>query len=166
LNQNEIININSSLPATLQTKIERARERRKHARSQNTRTAYESDWNQFVSWCQENNVPSIPSNPAIVILYIDDLAEEKKKVSTIKRHITSICQKHQEKGYEPPTKHNDVRLHISAIENDIGTRQKQAQAATATIVKKFCDHLPDNLKGLRDGQSCKLDFLVHSADQR
>lgn len=150
LNQNEMIHINSSLPVTLQSKIERARERRKHARSQNTRKSYESDWKSFVSWCQDNDVPSLPSNPAVVILYIDDMAESNKKVSTIKRHITSISQKHQEKGFESPTKHNDVRLHVRAIENDIGTRQKQAQAATATIVKKFCDHLPNNLKGLRD----------------
>ncbi len=150
MEENEIMITDSQLPATLQSKIERARERRKYARSQNTRRSYESDWKQFVKWCEANQVPYLPSNPAVVILYIDDLAEAKKKVSTINRHITSISQMHQEKGYESPTRHHDVRLHVHAIENELGTRPKQVQAATTKIIKKFCDHLPNNLKGLRD----------------
>ncbi|WP_051271661.1 site-specific integrase [Shimazuella kribbensis] len=158
MNENEMMNHNAQLPATLQNKIDRARERSKAARSKNTRKAYESDWNQFLKWCQTNNVPSLPSNPAVVILYIDDLAEERKKVTTIKRHITSISQKHQEKGFESPTKHNNVRLHVKAIENELGTRQKQKTAATATIIKKLCDHLPANLKGLRDRSILQVGF--------
>lgn len=156
--EDEIMITESQLPVSLQSKIERARERRKSARSFNTRKSYESDWKQFVAWCEKNRVPSLPSNPAVVILYIDDMAEEKKKVTTIKRHITSISQMHQEKGFEPPTKHNDVRLHIQAIENELGTRPTQKQAATATIIKKFCDHLPDTLKGLRDRAILQVGF--------
>jgi site-specific recombinase XerD len=150
LDKNEIILTSNQLPATLQSKIERARERQKNARSQNTRKSYESDWKQFVSWCQENQLPFLPSNPAVVILYIDDLAEDGKKVSTIKRHITSISQMHIGKGFESPTRHNDVRLHVQALENEFGTRPTQKQAATATIIKRICDQLPDTLKGLRD----------------
>lgn len=151
---NEIILVDaqsdSQLPAHLKDKIERARERRKNARAQNTRRSYESDWKQFVKWCRENQLPSLPSNPAVVILYIDDLAESGKKISTIKRHVTSISQKHIESGYVSPTRHDDVRLHIQALENEFGIRPNQKQAATATIIKKLCDQLPDNLKGLRD----------------
>jgi site-specific recombinase XerD len=159
LNRDEIILTgNNQLPATLQNKIDRARERQKNARSQNTRKSYESDWKQFVSWCQDNQVPFLPSNPAVVILYIDDLAEAGKKVSTIKRHITSISQTHQDNGFETPTQHNTVRLHIQALENEFGTRPRQKQAATASIIKKFCDHLPNNLKGLRDRAILQVGF--------
>jgi site-specific recombinase XerD len=156
--EHEIMPAGSHLPAHLESKIQRARERRKHARAKNTRRSYESDWNNFVKWCRENQLPHLPSNPAVIVLYIDDLAEAGKKVSTIKRHISSISQKHLDSGFESPTRHNDVRLHVQAIENEIGTRPKQKQAATSTIVKRICDCLPDNLKGLRDRAILQVGF--------
>lgn len=158
MNENKIILVDSQLPATLQDKINRARERQKSARAYNTRKSYESDWKQFVSWCQENQLPFLPSNPAVVILYIDDLAESGKKVSTIKRHITSISQIHIGNGFDSPTRHDNVRLHVQALENEFGTKPNQKQAATAKIIKQFCDHLPDNLKGLRDRAILQVGF--------
>lgn len=150
MNENEIISVGSQFPEKLQSKIDRARERIKNARSKNTRKSYESDWKQFVSWCNENQLPFLPSNPAVVVLYINELADKGRKVSTIQRHISSISQMHQEKGFNSPTRDHNVRLSVQALKKELGTRPKQKQAATANIIKKISDKIPDTLKGLRD----------------
>lgn len=150
MNKNEIMPTGGQLPEKLQSKIERARERIKNARSQNTRKSYESDWKQFVKWCEENQLPFLPSDPAVIVLYIDELAERGRKVSTIQRHLTSISQKHKEKGFNTPTNDINVRLSIQSLKKELGTRPTQKQAATTNIIKKICDQLPDTLKGLRD----------------
>lgn len=148
-----------AVPLANQNYVSRSTKYLEASKATNTRKAYLSDFKHFSDWCFSKGLQPIPATPDMVKDYIEEMADSGKfKAATIQRHISSISQAHEAAGLDSPTKTFLVRTTIKGIRNKLGTRQKQVQAATATIIKKFCDHLPDNLKGLRDRAILQVGF--------
>lgn len=61
------------------------------SKAQNTIDAYESDWSDFLDWCQFNNNQSFPPSPETIVNYINDLADYAK-ANTISRRISAISE--------------------------------------------------------------------------
>lgn len=151
MSDNELIfSNNQELSLELQDEIEEARKLLQESKAENTRLAYEKDWKQFSAWCQAKGFPALPTDPAVIVLYVNHMYKEGKKVSTIQRHLTSISQKHEQQQYNSPTKDIHVRDAVKAVARKIGTKPKQKQAATVGIIKAICDQLPNDLRGMRD----------------
>lgn len=68
------------------------------SKAENTIDAYESDWNDFVDWCQFNHVDYFPARPETVVNYINDLADYAK-ANTISRRISAISENYNAAGH-------------------------------------------------------------------
>lgn len=95
------------------------------AKSPATLKAYRNDWRDFESWCRLHNLPSLPSTPETVSLYIADQASTRA-VATITRRLTSITKAHQAAGYKDSpssTRHFIVGETLKGIRRVNGTAQ-------------------------------------------
>lgn len=155
---NPLEKIDYQLPSHLKTDIDATRDLIKKAKSNNTRRAYNSDWRQFAKWCSEKGLPALPTDPAVVCVYIKNLMVAGKKPATVQRALTAISRRHEEKGINSPTKHVSVRDAMKGFKNTIGTRQVQKKAASTSILYALIDHLPDTAKGLRDKTILLIGF--------
>lgn len=61
------------------------------SKAENTIDAYESDWLDFVDWCNYQKVSYFPATPETVVNYINDLADYAK-ANTIARRISAISE--------------------------------------------------------------------------
>lgn len=61
------------------------------SKSDNTVDAYESDWNDFMDWCDIHNEKEFPPTPEIIVNYLNDLAEYAK-ANTISRRLSAISE--------------------------------------------------------------------------
>ena len=84
------------------------------SQSPNTLRAYKSDWEDFESWCRENNLISLPADPQTVCLYLTNLAS-RCKTSTVKRRIASIAYYHIRDGYDSPRENPAVKAVLMGI---------------------------------------------------
>lgn len=151
----ELQNIDSRL---IQTAIN-AKESMDRAVAQNTKRAYETDWNHFVQWCTERSVSYLPTTNQIVALYIQDLADSGYKASTIQRRMSAINTKHKEAGHDPiSTRFEPLHKVWQGIKNTIGTAQKGKAAAVLDDIKAMVDTLDDRMIGIRDRALLLLGF--------
>lgn len=67
------------------------------SKAENTIDAYESDWNDFVDWCQYNHESYFPTTPETIVNYINDLADYAK-ANTISRRISAISENYNASG--------------------------------------------------------------------
>ena len=71
--------------------------------SDSTKRAYASDFRHFTAWCTERTATSLPAAPTVVAAYLEHLADEGYKTSTISRRMSAISVVHQAAGEESPT---------------------------------------------------------------
>lgn len=81
-----------------------------HARADNTRKAYQSDWRAFTAWCELHDLPALPADPRTVVLYLANVAETFK-ASTLQRRLASISQAHKMAGHTSPALTSQEPLH-------------------------------------------------------
>lgn len=67
------------------------------SKADNTIDAYESDWNDFVDWCNYNHESPFPATPETIVNYINDLADYAK-ANTISRRISAISENYNASG--------------------------------------------------------------------
>jgi len=147
-------------PATaLQTElVEAARAYATHAKSENTRRAYASDWRTFEAWCREHQKSALPALPATIALYVAALAGRRRKVSTITRALAAISQAHQLAGHETPTTHAHVREVLKGVRRVVGVAQAQKAPIEVDTLRGLVATLDDSLRGQRDRALLLLGF--------
>ena len=67
------------------------------SKAENTIDAYESDWSDFVDWCNYNHQSYFPASPETIVNYINDLADYAK-ANTISRRISAISENYNASG--------------------------------------------------------------------
>ena len=80
-----------------------------NSKSRNTTRAYKSDFEDFILFCKELNLPFMPSNPKTITLYLTHLSK-KNKFSTIKRRLSTIKIMHNFKGFHIDLNHASFQL--------------------------------------------------------
>ena len=122
------------------------------AKSPATIKAYRNDWRDFEAWCRLHNLPSLPSTPETIALYIADQAATRA-VGTITHRLTSITKAHQAAGLkESPasTRHFIVGETMKGIRRVLGTHQQGKDPLLADDIRKIVGAVPDSVLGLRD----------------
>lgn len=119
-------------------------------KSGNTRRAYKSDWDDFTAWCGQVLEDPLPATPATVARYLAHLADGGKKASTIQRRKAAIRAAHKAAGYEPPTNAEGVAATMRGIRRALKSKPVRKAPATAELLSKVLDRLPETLAGLRD----------------
>jgi site-specific recombinase XerD len=93
----------------LEELIEKTRNFIRGAISPATIRAYRSDFVDFVRFCREHNLASLPVSPTTVAFYISDRASLLAN-ATITRRVTAITKTHQAFGCKdwPASSHNII----------------------------------------------------------
>jgi integrase len=73
------------------------------ARAGNTLRGYRSDWAEFTSWCNEDELAPLPAAAATVSGYLTDLARHGAKVGTMSRRLSAIRFAHRLRDLPDPT---------------------------------------------------------------
>jgi site-specific recombinase XerD len=136
------------------------------SKSEATRRAYRSDWQDFAAWCAGNGLAELPAAPPTVAGYIAQLAERDRKVSTIRRRLAAIAYAHRLKGFPGPQDAEPVKAVLSGIRRRIGVAVERKAPATArtlqemTGVRRQTEAAAPDLRTLRDRASLLLGFAA------
>lgn len=100
--------------------------------SASTRRAYVAGWKHFTSWCIENHSPCLPSAPADVGRYIEQLMEtEGRTLATARLYLAAIAAAHRLGGHEDPTARPLVKATFKRLARQYGKPRKQAKGLTS-----------------------------------
>ena len=130
------------------------------AKSPSTLKCYRNDWRDFESWCQAHQLPSLPSTPETVALYITDRASTLAS-ATITRRLTSITKAHQAAGFTSSpatTKHFVVGETLKGIRRTIGTAQHGRDPLLTADIRRIVAGRRKDLLGVRDSALVLVGF--------
>jgi site-specific recombinase XerD len=154
------------VPAELAEALKSASDYAAASKSEATRRAYRSDWQDFAAWCSGHGVAELPAAPAALASYIAQLADRGKKVSTIRRRIAAIAYAHRLKGFPVPTDAEPVKAVLSGIRRRIGVAVTRKAPATARALQKMTgarrqkEAAACDLRTLRDRALLLLGFAA------
>lgn len=118
-------------------------------RAPRTTAAYESDWDDFSSWCGRHRARPLPASASVVAAYLDDLAL-RFRASTVERRVAAIRARHVDAGRRSPTDAVEVRDAVTRA------RWRGRNSATPTVplgpndLGVLSAALESNLAGARD----------------
>ena len=95
----------------------------KNSKANNTVRAYESDFKDFTTFCLNNGLQSLPTEPKVLSIYLTYLSKTCK-FSTLKRRIASIKVVHKIKGHYLDSKHPIIMENLLGIKRINGSYQK------------------------------------------
>jgi len=147
-------------PTSLEELIQKAKTFVAAAKAPATLKAYRNDWRDFKFWCREHQLPSLPSTPESVALYIADRASTLA-AGTIARRLTSITKAHQAAGLTASpatTRHFIVGETIKGIRRTIGTAQHGKDPLLAADIRRIVAARRGDLLGLRDATLVLVGF--------
>ena len=128
------------------------------SRAENTRRAYTSDWDRFVTWCFSHGHTSMPAHPMVVAAYLIDAADTYTEAgdrayapATLSRWVAALGHHHRRAGHPAPGSHEVVAATLSGIRRDYaanGDRPRRQAAPLlvddlVTIVAAARQLLPD-----------------------
>lgn len=149
-------NPDNTLTSFDQQLVEKARGYARKARSENTRRAYQADWNDYVLWCERFSVSPLPPAAETLGLYITDLVETLRqgrgglKVSTINRRLAGIAWNARARGFDLDRKNVHLREVLAGISRAHGTPPERKAAILADDLRQMLGLLSHDLIGLRD----------------
>lgn len=109
------------------------------AQAENTRTGYASDWRIFTRWCTEAGRAALPATADTLRLFIVDELQ-RRKVSTVARHIAAIEDKHRAHKLATPYTH-EIRELMRGARRTHGTAPRQKAALDPRDLRKMCTEL-------------------------
>jgi site-specific recombinase XerD len=140
---------------------DRARSYAAASRSEATLRAYKSDWAHFSGWCDERGLHSLPADPAVVAMYLTDLADSGDfKASTLSRRLMSIAQAHKSAGHKSPTSDETVRLVNAGIRRTIGTAQRAVRPTVTEDIRAMVATCGEDPAGIRDRALLLIGFAA------
>jgi site-specific recombinase XerD len=136
--------------APLPELVERARYYAADARASSTRRAYLTDFASFQGWCARQNLPSEPTTPAAVAVYLAALADAGRKASTIERALAGIAWAQRARGFEWAKGHPAIAAVMTGIRRRCGTAPSQKTPVADGELAALLATLDGSLAGLRD----------------
>lgn len=129
---------------------QKAREYLENSKAENTKKAYRTDWQQFKKWCDNYSFQALPAKPEVIIYYITYLAKTMK-VSTIKRKMAAISQRHETSEFKSPTKTAIVRGVWNGLQREKGVKEIGKDALWLRQLREILKTIPkDRLIGVRN----------------
>ena len=133
----------------------------RNSKSENTIRAYQSDFNDFSSFCSNNGFQAMPTQPKILALYITHLSSFSK-YSTLKRRLASISILHKTKGHYIDTKHPIIIENLMGIKRANGSNQRGKKPLLINdlkqLIKAIDESLEKNKRKIRDKALILIGF--------
>jgi len=125
------------VPAELADSLKSAADYAAASKSEATRRAYRSDWQDFARWCAVHAVEALPAAPATLAAYLAQLADRGRRVSTIRRRLAAIAYAHRLKGLPVAHDTEAVRAVMAGIRRTVGVAVTRKAPATARALAKM-----------------------------
>jgi site-specific recombinase XerD len=111
--------------------------------------AYKSNFENFIKFCDENNISALPASSEILATYIKKLSAHLKS-SSIKIAVASIAAVHNLNSLNDPTQHPDVKIEMRRMYRTLGRYAKQAYGINKSLLDKMINATDHSLSGVRD----------------
>jgi site-specific recombinase XerD len=111
--------------------------------------AYKSNFADFIEFCEQNKVNSLPSEGETIALFIEKLSRHLRS-SSIKIAVAAISSIHRMNGYPDPTQILDVKIAMRRMYRNLGRNSRQAYGINRDILDLMLLSLDDSLRGARD----------------
>ena len=146
---------------TLDRLVDTAREYARAAASDNTLKAYAKDWAHFTRWCRMKGTEPLPPSPAMIGLYLADLASgsgpspsqsafRPLSVGTIERRLSGLAWNYAQRGFPLDRKNRHIATVLAGIRRKHARPPVQKAAILADDILAMVATLPYDLRGLRD----------------
>jgi len=135
-----------------------AAERARRSRADSTRRAYEADWRDYETACARFGLSERPSS-ASVSVYLDQLAREGAKISTIRRRLAAINYRLRLSGEAPlSAREEPLASVLLGIRRDISEPAKVARPIEVVELRDLTAACGCGTKGTRDRAMMLLGF--------
>jgi integrase len=143
--------------------VETARDYARQAASDNTLKAYAKDWVHFARWCRMRGADPLPVAPALIGLYIADLAAPQSKtpalsVSSIERRLSGLAWGYAQRGERLERKDRHIASILAGIRRKHARPPQQKEAILPSDLRDMLATLPHDLRGLRDRAILLIGF--------
>ena len=146
---------------TLDQLVDTARDYARAAASDNTLKAYAKDWAHFTRWCRMKGTEPLPPSPAMIGLYLADLASgsgpspsqsafRPLSVGTIERRLSGLAWNYAQRGFPLDRKNRHIATVLAGIRRKHARPPVQKAAILADDILAMVATLPYDLRGLRD----------------
>lgn len=112
--------------------------------------AYKSDFDNFINYCSESDLPSLPSSSDTVAHYIDKLSDSKHSSAYIRRILAGISTIHKLNYLSDPTSHPEVKLAMRRMHRKLGRFAHQADGVNRELLERLIKATDSSLMGKRD----------------
>lgn len=165
LMSSELVPAAVTLPAHPDTRIsDSTRDRIERSVPENTRLAYERQWNAFTAWCSTVGRTPMPATAETLAEYVSHLADLDRAPSTIEQAVAAIRTLHRHTGHlgQPDTVGALAVLKAHRHERaQAGKRKRKAPPVTLRPLRAMIDATdPATLIGLRDRVMVVLGFAM------
>ena len=146
--------------------------------SENTKRGYAREFQRFKSWADEQRLPSLPTQPEVVAIYLAALAngkvsvkwegrggqshetQEKKKVTTIERAYQGIVYAQREAGHEWMPAHPLIVRVMRGVRRSVGVKRRRVAALRLEEMRLLLRQCPKDLAGTRNRALLLLGFFA------
>ena len=112
--------------------------------------AYKRDFENFIDYCSELDLPCLPSSSDTVAHYIDKLSDSKHSSAYIRRILAGISTIHKLNYLSDPTSHPEVKLAMRRMHRKLGRFAHQADGVNRELLEKLIKTTDNSLIGKRD----------------
>lgn len=106
------------------------------SKSPATLRAYAADMTDFVGWCLDQKIDSVPADPRHIARYLASLVQRGLKATTIGRRVAAITYAHRAIGLDNPCGTEIVRSTLIGARNTLGAKPDKKRALTVDLVTK------------------------------
>ncbi len=143
--------------------VETARDYARQAVSDNTLKAYVKDWASFARWCRMRGADPLPPSPALIGLYIADLAAPQGKgpalsVASIERRLSGLGWGYAQRGERLDRKDRHIATVLAGIRRKHARPPVQKEAILPEDIRDMLATLTHDLRGLRDRAILLIGF--------
>ena len=143
--------------------VDTARDFARAAASDNTLKAYAKDWDAFTRWCRLRGAEVLPPAPALIGLYIADLAAPAGKtpalsVASIERRLSGLSWGYAQRGENLDRKDRHIATVLAGIRRKHARPPAQKEAILPEHLRAMLATLPHALRGLRDRALLLIGF--------
>lgn len=137
------------LTERIQALLEEGESYDKWATAPSTQNLYKRMWTSFEKWCAEQEVMAMPAEPAVVAVYLVDLAR-RLRPSSIGVHLAAIKYAHAQAGHLSPTEDPIVRRRMAGIRRAKGIAVTRKSPLVLDDLDKAMDNLGARTRAVRD----------------
>lgn len=120
------------------------------AYASSTIRAYSRNFERFIQYCDNQNLPALPSKPEVIASYIQNLSKSHLKSSSIRLAVAAIASIHQLNLFQDPTAHPIVKIELKRMHRLLGRASKQAYGITIPVLNQMLKKINSSTIGLRN----------------